>query len=113
MVVPSKSGRLDGFAVDAMPQRHAVEKLHDDEGMAILLPNLMNRADIWMIERRGGLRLALEPRQSLSVFDDVIGQEFQGDKAVEGYILGLVDHAHPAPAKLLDDAVVRNRLADH
>jgi hypothetical protein len=66
-----------------------------------------------MIERRSGLRLALEPRQGLGVFDDVIGQEFQGDKAVEGYILGLVDYAHPTPAKFLDDAVVRYGLADH
>jgi hypothetical protein len=96
-----------------MPQRHAVEKLHDDEGMAILLPDLMNRADVGMIKRRCGLRLALEPSQGLWVFDDVIGQEFEGDKAVEGNVLGLVDHAHPAPAKLFDDAVVRDGLADH
>jgi hypothetical protein len=63
---------FDGFAGDAMPQRHAVEKLHDDEGMAILLPDLMNRADVGMIKRRCGLRLALEPSQGLWVFDDVI-----------------------------------------
>ena len=34
-----------------------------------------------------------------------IGAEFS--------VLGLVDHTHPAAAQLLDDAVVRDGLADH
>src|SRR5713226_8553860 len=29
------------------------------------------------------------------------------------YVLGLVDHTHTAAAEFLDDAVVRNGLADH
>jgi hypothetical protein len=29
------------------------------------------------------------------------------------YVLSLVDHTHPSAAQLLDDAVVRNGLADH
>jgi hypothetical protein len=29
------------------------------------------------------------------------------------YILGFVNHTHPATAQLLDDAVVRNGLPDH
>ena len=29
------------------------------------------------------------------------------------YVLCLVDHTHPATAELLDDAVVRDGLADH
>jgi len=110
---PEEHIGLDGFARDAMPQRHAVEKLHDDEGMAIFLPNLMDGTDIGMIQRRSRLRLALKPRQGLGVFDDVIGQEFQRDKSVEGYILCLVDDPHSAAAQFLDDAVVRYRLADH
>jgi len=81
--------------------------------MAILLPDLMNRADIGMTKRRSGLRLTLEPGQGLGVSDDVIGQKFEGHKAVEGYVLGLVDDAHPTPAELLENAVVRDGLADH
>jgi hypothetical protein len=66
-----------------------------------------------MIEGRRSLRLPLEPRQGLSVFDDVIGQKLQGHKSVEGYVLGLVDNTHSATAELLDDPVVRDGLADH
>jgi hypothetical protein len=32
---------------------------------------------------------------------------------VQGYVLSLVNHTHPTPAQLLDDAVVRDGLADH
>ena len=105
--------RLHGSPGDAMLQRQAVQKLHDDERMAVLLPDLVDRADIGMVQRRGRLRLPLEAGQGLGVFGDVIGQELQGDKAVEGYVLGLVDHTHPAATQLLDDAVVRDGLADH
>jgi hypothetical protein len=49
----------------------------------------------------------------LSVFNDVIGQKLQGDKSVEGYVLGLIDDTHAATTKLLDNPVVRDGLADH
>ena len=29
------------------------------------------------------------------------------------YVLSLIDHAHPAAAQLLDDAVMRDNFADH
>src|SRR6266571_3612585 len=36
----------------------------------------------------------------------------QSHKTVEPSVLGLVDHTHPAVPELLDDAVVRDGLAD-
>jgi hypothetical protein len=53
---------LYGSAADAMLQRYSVEKLHNQERMAILLPDLVDGADIGMIECRRRLRLPLEPR---------------------------------------------------
>ena len=108
-----KNVGLDGSAGDAMLQRYPVEKLHNQEGMTILLPDLIDGADIGMIECRSRLCLPLEPRQRLSVFDDVIGQKLQGDKAVQGCVFRLVDNAHAAATKLLDDPVVRDGLANH
>src|ERR1700685_4073890 len=96
-----------------MLQRYPVEKLHNQERMAILLPDLVDGADIGMIECRRRLRLPLEARQGLIVFDDFIGQKIQGDKSVEGYVLGLIDDTHAATTKLLEDPVVRDGLADH
>src|SRR5713226_5366407 len=81
--------------------------------MAVLLPDLIDRADIGMVESGGCLRLPLEAGQGLGVFGDVIGQKLQGDKPVQGHVLGLVDHTHPATTQLVEDAVVRDGLADH
>jgi hypothetical protein len=65
-----------------------------------------------MIERRGGLRLALESRQSLRILGNFVGQEFQGYEPAEARVFGFIDHTHPATAQFFQDAVVRNRLAE-
>jgi hypothetical protein len=100
--------RLDGLSADPMLQGHTVQKLHDQERMTVLLPDLMDRADIGMVQSRGRLRLPLEAGQGLGVFGDVLRQKLQGDKPVQGQVLGLVDHTHTAATELLDDAVVRD-----
>ena len=41
------------------------------------------------------------------------GQELERDEAVQPRVLGLVHDSHAAAAELLDDAVVRDCLADH
>ena len=51
---------LNRPSADAMLQRLAVQKLHGDECLPVMLVNLMNRADIRMVQRGSGLRLALE-----------------------------------------------------
>ena len=100
-------------ARDPVLQRQAIQKLHGDERLAVVLADLVNRADVGMVQRRGRLRFAPEALQRLRVLGHIIGQELQSDKAAELCVLGLVDHAHPAATELLDDAVVRDGLADH
>ena len=104
---------LDGLCGDAMLQRHAVQKFHDDEGLAVLLTNFIDGADIGMVQGRGRLRLSLEAGKGLGVFGDFIRQELQGDKPVQGNVLGLVNHTHPPAADLLDNAVMGYDLVDH
>ena len=50
--------------------------------------------------------------EGLRVFGYLVGQELEGNKPTELDVLGLVDHSHAATAKLLNDAVVRDGLAD-
>ena|SRR6266568_5021181 len=59
------------------------------------------------------IRAAQAKRWAKWVSGHVFRQKLQSDKAAEFSVLGLVDNPHPAAAKLLDDAVMRNRLADH
>jgi hypothetical protein len=66
-----------------------------------------------MVQRRSSRGFTLKAGQRLRVFGYINGQEFQGDETMQSSILGLVHHTHPPTAQLLDDAVVRNGLADH
>ena len=108
-----KNLRFERSPRKAVLQGQPLQKLHDDERLTILLPDFIDRADIGMVESRRRLRLALEAGQGLGVFYDVIGQKLQGDKSVQGYVLGLVNNPHTAAAELLDDAVVRDGFSDH
>ena len=51
--------------------------------------------------------------RACAILGHFIRQELEGDKAAEFDVFGLVDDSHPATAELLDDAVVRDGLADH
>ena len=66
-----------------------------------------------MVQSRRGLSLASEAGQGLRVLGNFVRQELQSHKAAEFSVLGLVHHTHPTTAELLDDAVVRDGLADH
>src|SRR5690348_16538769 len=66
-----------------------------------------------MIQSRGGLRLALKSGQRLRVAEHLFRQELEGNKATQAGVLGFVDHTHAAAAKLFDDVVVGDFLADH
>src|SRR5579871_769867 len=84
---------------DPMLQSGSLEKLHDDERATILLPDVVNRADVRMIQ--GGRRASLSPEtvQGLGVAGEFIGQKLESDKAVESRVLSFVDHAHTAAAE--------------
>src|ERR1700678_1075439 len=101
------------FPGNAVLQSHAIKKLHGNEGRTVLVINLVDRADVGMIQCRSSFGLALKAQKRLRVFGDLIRQELQGHKAVERNILGLVDDAHSAAADLFQNAVARNDLSNH
>ena len=78
----------------------------------LLFANVIDGADVGMIERGGGLGFAPEALQGLRVAGDVFRKKFQRDEAAEAGVLGLIDHAHTAAAKLFEDAVMGNGLTD-
>src|SRR6266849_3943050 len=81
--------------------------------MPILLPNIVNHADVGMIERRCRLCLPLETCQRLRVSRYFIRQELECHETVEPAVLGLVDHTHTAATESLDNSIMRDCLADH
>src|ERR1700680_752724 len=65
-------------------QRQAIEKLHDEERLSMLLPDFVNGADVGMVQRRGGLSFALKAGQSLRILGHFVRQKLQGDESVQG-----------------------------
>jgi hypothetical protein len=84
---------------DVVFQRVAVHHLHDDEMSRWPLTSPMSKMVQmagWFSElaSRAGLRQQLRR------------QELDRDLAAEARVFGAIDHAHPAAAKLVEDAVV-------
>src|ERR1700756_3881850 len=98
-------------SADQVLQRLPVQKLHGDERLPLVFANLVDRADVGMVERRGGLRLALEPFECLAIARHAVGKKFQGHRTTQARILSFVHNAHTATTQLRDDAVMRNYLA--
>src|SRR5215469_17383118 len=93
-------------------QRLTFEKFHCDKRSAVLSADVVYGADVWMVERRCCLRLSLKARQRLWVLRYIVREELQCHETMQPCVLGLVNHTHPAPAQLLDNAVVGDGLAD-
>jgi hypothetical protein len=65
--------------------------------------NLVDGADIGVIQCRGSFGFALKTGECLRVFGYVLGQELEGNKATELHVFGFVNHTHSAAAQFLDD----------
>ena len=78
---------------------------------AVLLANVVQRADVGMIQGRGGSGLAFKTADRIGIGSDLVVQELESDKAAETEILGLIDNPHTPAAELLDNAVMGDRAA--
>jgi hypothetical protein len=96
-----------------MLQRHSIEKLHGDEGVAMLIVDFVNGADVGMVQCRGSLGLPLKTAERLRIIGNIVGQELERHEPAEFDILRLVDHAHATAAQLFYDVVMGDFLADH
>ncbi len=93
-------------------EREAVEEFHGDEGLAGVLANVVNGADVGVTERRGRAGFPFEALEGLRVVSEIVGKKFESDKTAEARVFGFVDDAHSTAAEFIDDAVVRDGLAD-
>lgn len=100
-------------ASDVLLQGLPVVVRHRDEHPAVLgLVDLVNRADVRMVERRGGFGFEQEAfapldRASLCM------EKFQGDFTTEGGILGEVHFAHAPGPEPFENSVVAQFPANH
>ena len=104
---------IHGTGCDAVFEGCAVEELHGDEGLALFLADVVNRADVGMVESGRGLGFALKAGQSLRIVRDLFGEKFEGDETMEACVLRFINNTHPATAQLCDDVVMRDGLPNH
>jgi len=98
--------RLHGLAGDVVLQRRPFQEFHRNESPALKLANVVESADVGMVQRRGGPGFAPETGQRGGVLRYIWREELERDKAAEAHVFGFVHHSHAATAQLLDDAVV-------
>ena len=90
--------------------------LHHDEIVAVGRLDFVNRDDVRVIERRGGVRFLDKPATAILVADAVRRQHLDRDLAVEPRIAGAIHLAHPTGADEREDLVrpeCRARLEGH
>src|SRR5262249_8271276 len=81
---------------EARSERLPLDQLHDEVRGPLLLPDVVERADVRMVEAGDGPRLALEPRSDLGVRREVRGKHLHRDDAIEARVARAVDLAHTA-----------------
>ena len=101
------------FAVDQLLESLALEQLHDYERPSLVLPAVVDGADVGVVQSRGSPRLALEPLQRLGLGAQILGEELERHVAAQSGVLGLVDDTHAAAPELREHTIVRNSLANH
>ena len=77
-------------------QRLAFEKLHHQEVDAVLMADVVQVADVRVIQRGDRARLALEALSGARIGDAMRRDDLDGDRAIQPGVAGAVDLAHPA-----------------
>ena len=103
---------LQRLACDPVPQRLPFQQFHSDEGAPIGLVNLVDRADVRVVQRGCSLGFPLETAEGLCIVGEGVGKELQSDVAAELKVLRLVHDTHAPAADPAEDAVMGNRLTD-
>ena len=105
--------KRERFARDVLFQSLPLEVLHGNEGLSVVITDFIDGANIGMVQCRGSLCLTVgSGSKSLRIWRKSVRKEFQGNEAMEFGVFGLIHDTHTATAELLDDAVMRDGLAD-
>src|SRR5271168_3489714 len=91
---------------NALLQSLPLHQFHSQEGAPLKRTNLMNGANIRMIQSRSSPSLALKSLQRQTIMSHIIRKEFQRHMTPKTLVLGLINHTHPPAPELLKHAVM-------
>ena len=104
---------LGRLLANALLQALALQLLHHDEGLAFVIVDVVDRADIRMGQLRRRPRLARKALQRARVLHQVIGNKLERDEPPQAQVLRLIHHSHPPAAQFPKHAVMGHSLAHH
>jgi hypothetical protein len=81
--------------------------------VAFVLTELVDRADVRMLERGCEARLAFEPDKPICGSDAIRAQELDRDLAPETEIFGAIHDAHAAFTEAIEQSIVRDQSRGH
>ena len=87
----------------------ALEELHREIRLTLVLAEVVNRDDVRVRELAGGARLADEPLARLGVPFNRRGDDLQRHHTLDERVEGAVDHPHTALAELLENLITADR----
>src|SRR5262249_44283373 len=101
-------------ALEALAERFAFERLHDQIQAAVLEhAEIADADDVRVIEASGSERLALEPLRGLLVPSERGMQDLDRDGSTDARVLAFVDAPHPAgPDQLVDPVAAVQHAAE-
>ena len=113
--VAQQIGRRQRSSQETLPQRQTLEILHDQEPDRLRtrcwhcgprdFTNVVEIADVRMIERRHGAGLAFEARPAIRIDNELFREDFDGDRAVESCVSRAVDLTHATGSNQLEDFI--------
>ena len=99
--------------LNEFPKLLSLQVLHHQKRLAGGFVEIVQRADIRVIECGDRPRLTLETLDRYGVAGQRLGHELQRDGAAQAYVFGLVHNAHAALAECCHYPVMRNCFPDH
>ncbi len=103
---------LQQRSVEPTPKCLALEQLHHDEGLALVLIDLVDRADVRMVQGCRGAGFPKKAAKRGLVARRLGRKELDCYGAIELRVFSPIDDPHAAVAELLQDAVVGNGFVD-
>lgn len=79
--------------------------LHHEEADPVLVSDVVEGADVGVVELRERRRLPLEALPPLGAFSEVLSQNLDGDRSLEPSVAGLVDLPHSTSSNESEDLV--------
>ena len=90
---------------DAIVECLALDVLHHQEVRAVLVADIVQGADVRMVQTGNGLGFTTEAGQPLRITREMFRKDLDGDGPSETSVGSLVDFTHPAHTDEADDLI--------